>query len=181
MKLHWQNKESVLIDTSDVEIHDFLFHEDSLTRYIQLRCEGDFNIELMSESLQRAMSDESQFLSLQSDELTFIRKSRLKCGDQAVVYARTIMPQKTIEGENQWLTTLGTKPLGDILFNDENTYRTDMRYAKIPVDCELHREATEGLDITSELWGRQSLFYTVQQPLLITEIFLPAILECRKN
>lgn len=181
MKLHWQNKEDALLDTSDIALHDFLFHEDSLTRFIQQRCEGEFNIELMSESLQLAMSDETQFLSLQSDEITFIRKSRLKCGDHAVVYARTIMPQKTIEGENQWLTKLGTKPLGDILFNDEKTCRTDMRYAKIPVDCELHKEATKDLDISSELWGRQSLFYTDQQPLLITEIFLPAILECSKN
>lgn len=181
MKLHWQNKETALLDTGDIAIHDFLFHEASLTRFIQQRCEGVFSIELISESKHQAMPDEVKFLSLQNDEITFIRKSRLKCGNHAVVYARTIMPQKTIEGENQWLTMLGTKPLGDILFNDEKTYRTDMRYAKIPVDCELYQEATQGLGITSELWGRQSLFYTDQQPLLITEIFLPAILECSKN
>lgn len=181
MKLQWQNKETALLDISNIATHDFLFHEDSLTRFIQQRYEGEFSMELISESLHLALPDETQFLSLQRDEITFIRKSRLKCGDRAVVYARTIMPQKTIEGENQWLTTLGTKPLGDILFNDETTYRSDMRYAKIPVDCELHEEATKNLNITSELWGRQSLFYTKEQPLLITEIFLPAILECSKN
>lgn len=181
MKLHWQNKETTLAETSNTKIRDFLFHEDSLTQFIQQRCEGVFSVDLISESKHQALADEAQFLSLQSDDVTFIRKIHLKCDDQAVVYARTIMPQKTIEGENQWLTTLGSKPLGDILFNDETTYRTDMRYAKIPVHCELHDEATKNLNITSDLWGRQSLFYTKDQPLLITEIFLPAILECSKN
>lgn len=181
MKLDWQNKETTLSDATEIAVHDFLFHEGSLTRFIQQRCEGVFSIELISESKHQALPDETQFLSLQGEEITFIRKSRLKCDEHAVVYARTIMPQQTIEGENQWLTTLGTKPLGDVLFNDEKTYRTDMRYAKIPVNCELHNEATKGLAISSELWGRQSLFYTAQQPLLITEIFLPAILECDKN
>lgn len=181
MKLHWKNKAAALLEVGDTKIRDFLFHEDSLTRFIQLRCEGEFSIELISESKDQALPDETQFLSLQHDETTFIRRSRLKCGDEAVVYARTIMPLQTIAGENQWLTKLGTKPLGDVLFNDETTYRTDMRYAKIPVHCELHEEATKDLNITSDLWGRQSLFYTAQQPLLVTEIFLPAILECSKN
>lgn len=181
MKLHWQNKETTLSGATEIAVHDFLFHEDSLTCFIKQRCSGDFSVELISESKQQALPDETQFLSIESEETTFIRRSRLKCGEQAVVYARTIMPQQTIEGENQWLTTLGTKPLGDVLFNDEKTYRADMRYAKIPVNCELHNEATKDLDISFDLWGRQSLFYTAQQPLLITEIFLPAILECDKN
>ena len=40
---------------------------------------------------------------------------------------------------------------------------------------------SEDLSITSELWGRQSLVNIEQMPLTITEIFLPAILECIKT
>jgi len=127
------------------------------------------------------MPDETDLLFLSSNEPAFIRRSLLKCDDQALVFARTVIPEKTLSGKNQQLTKLGEKPLGDILFNDETIYRTDMRYAKIPVNCKLHEEATKGLDIASELWGRQSLFYIEQQALLITELFLPAILECSKN
>ncbi len=181
MKLHWQNKETAKLNLSDKRAHAFLFHEGSLTRFIQQSCKGVFNIELIAESWTQAMPDETQLLSLPSNEITFIRESRLKCDNQTLVCARTIIPEKTLTGKNKKLTKLGTTPLGDILFNDETTYRTDMCYAKIPVDCELHIEATKDLNIASELWGRQSLFYTEQQPLLITEIFLPAILECSKN
>ncbi|MBL1143227.1 MAG: chorismate lyase [Proteobacteria bacterium] len=181
LKLDWQNKESVQQKISDKRISPFLFNEGSLTYYIQQHCKGEFNLELVSESWQAAMSDEIALLSLSDNEKTFIRKVRLKCDNQALVYARTVIPEKTFSGKNKKLSCLGTNPLADILFKDENTYRADMCYAKITVDCGLYKEATKDLDIISELWGRQSLFYTEQQPLLITEIFLPSILECNKN
>ncbi len=181
MKLDWQNKESAKLNFSDERTHPFLFHKGSLTHYIQQHCTGSFSIELISEAWILPMSDEAQLLSLQNDEFTFIRKSRLKCDNQTLVYARTVIPKKTLEGENHKLTNLGEEPLGNILFNDSSTYRSEMRYAEIPVDCELHKEAINKLKITSELCGRQSQFFIKEQPLLITEIFLPAILECSKN
>ncbi|HIF50877.1 MAG TPA: chorismate lyase [Thiotrichaceae bacterium] len=181
LKLNWQKKEIVSLDITDQRISDFLFQEGSLTRFIQERCDGNFSIELLTESWCSPISDEIEFLSLPSDEITFLRESRLKCDTQTLVYARTVIPGKTLSGKNKKLTELGTTPLGDILFNDEMTYRTDMRYTKITIDCELHSKATKDSNITSELWGRQSLFYSDHQPLLVTEIFLPAILECNKN
>jgi chorismate-pyruvate lyase len=36
-------------------------------------------------------------------------------------------------------------------------------------------------NIMTELWGRQSLFYIHKNSLLVTEVFLPTILECRKS
>jgi len=181
LKIHWQNEEAARLNLDDKRVHDFLFQKGSLTRFIQQHCKGVFNIELITESWTQAMPEETQLLSLPDNETPFIRESRLKCDNQALVYARTVIPKKTLAGKNQKLTKLGTTPLGDVLFNDETTYRTDMCYAKIHVGCQLHSEATKELNITSELWGRQSLFYTEQQPLLITEIFLPAILQCNKN
>jgi chorismate lyase len=181
LKLDWQNKESALKVITDKRAHPFLFNEGSLTQFIQQRCPGLFSVELISESWHQPLADEAELLSLENNENTFIRKSLLKCDNQILVYARTAIPEKTLSGKNQKLTELGEKPLGDVLFNDKTTYRSDIRYAKIPVNCELHKEATKGSDITSELWVRQSLIYIEQQPLLITEIFLPAILECSQN
>lgn len=181
MKLDWQNKESAETNISDKRVQPFLFQEGSLTHYIQQCCSGSFKVEVITESWNQAMSDETELLSLANNEKTFIRKSLLKNDDQILVYARTIIPEKTLTGKNEKLTMLGDKPLGDVLFNDTSTYRAKMRYAKIPVDCELHNEATKGLGITIELWGRRSLVLFEQQPLLITEIFLPAILKCGKN
>lgn len=181
MKVDWQNKTSSLKNISDDRIQKFLFHEKSMTQLIQDSCFGKFNVELISESWEHALDDETTFLSLPQDESTFIRKSLLKCDDKVLIFARTVIPEKTLSGKNQKLTSMGDKPLGNFLFNDKTTYRSDMRYAKIPVNCKLYSEATKDMKITSELWGRQSLVYIEQRPLTITEIFLPAILECNKT
>jgi chorismate lyase len=181
LNLHWQNKETARLMLCDKRLQSFLFQKGSLTRFIQQRCRGSFHVDLITESWCYPMPDEKHLLPLRNHEITFIRESWLKCNNQRLVYARTVIPRKTLKGKNQKLTRLGTKPLGKILFNDNTTYRTNMRYAKIPVNCELHKETTKGSDISSELWGRQSLFYIKNNPLLITEVFLPTILECSKN
>ncbi len=181
MKLNWQNKEKAQTSLDDKRVAPFLFNDGSLTHYIRQHCRGEFNLELISESWQPALRDELTLLSLRNEDKTLIRKVRLKCDQQTVVYARTIIPEKTLLSKNNKLSSLGTSPLADVLFTDKNTYRADMRYAIIPTDCEFHKAAINDSDISSVLWGRQSLFYTEKQPLLITEIFLPAILECSKN
>ena len=181
LKLDWQNKETSQQTISEKRVHPFLYHEGSLTRFIQQHCSGLFNLELISEEWQQPIMNEADLLSLTDNDTAFIRKVFLKDDEQVLVYARSVIPEGTLSGNNRRLLEMGEQPLGDFLFNDDSTYRDVMRYAKIPVDCELHTEATKGSDITSELWGRQSLFYIEQKPLLVTEIFLPAILECNKN
>lgn len=181
MKFRWQNKETARLSLHDKRLYSFLFQKGSLTRYIQRRCKGAFHIEIKTETWCYPMPDEIRLLALRNHENTFIREAWLKCGNQTLVYARTVIPQKTLKGKSYILTKLGTKPLGEILFNDNTTYRTNMRYAKIPVQCGLHKEATNNTDVTSELWGRQSLFYIKNKPLLVIEVFLPAILECTQN
>ena len=181
MKLHWQNESSIQEGPDDKRLHDFLFQNGSLSRSIEESCSGTFNIELKNESWSAPMSDENQLLALIDNEITFIRESWLKCDNKRLVYARTVIPRITFEGESQGLMELGNKPLGNILFSDNKTYRTNMRYAKIPLHCDLHKQATLGTDIVTELWGRQSLFYIKNNPLLVTEVFLPTISECTKN
>lgn len=178
---NWLNKEASQQTISEKRVYPFLYHENSLTRFIQQHCSGLFNLELISEEWQQPIRNEADLLSLTDNDTAFIRKVFLKDDEQLLVYARSIIPEKTLSGNNKRLLEMGKQPLGDFLFNDDSTYRDVMRYAIIPVDCELHAEATNGSDVTSELWGRQSLFYIEQKPLLVTEIFLPAILECNKN
>ncbi len=180
MNLHWQNKDHTETELDDHRLHDFLFQHGSLSRFIEECCRGRFHIELKNESWCQPLADEVDLLSLATDEITFVRESWLKCDEHRLVYARTIIPRSTYEGESQELMQLGNKPLGNILFNDNTTYRTNMRYAKIPLHCNLHQQATVNSDIIADLWGRQSLFYINDKPLLVTEVFLPTILECAK-
>ncbi|MAS82196.1 MAG: hypothetical protein CMF45_05865 [Legionellales bacterium] len=178
MKLHWQNDLNRQEEPYDKRLHDLLFQNGSLSRSIEKICNGTFNIELKNESWSTPMSDENDLLALIDNEITFIRKSWLKCNDKRLVYARTIIPRITYEEESKNLMKLGNKPLGDLLFNNNRTYRTNMQYAKIPLHHDLHKQATLDTNIMSELWGRQSLFYIHKNPLLVTEVFLPTLFGC---
>ncbi|GJM04179.1 MAG: putative chorismate pyruvate-lyase [marine bacterium B5-7] len=181
MKLRWHNKVIARLALRDKRLNPFLFQNGSLSHFIQQRCRDSFHIELIDESWCYPMPDESYLLSSCNRKITFIRESWLKCGKERIVYARTIIPRATLKGESQKLMRLGTKPLGNVLFNDNTTYRTNMRYASIPSHCELHKQASQDTDIASDLWGRQSLFYVNNKPLLVTEVFLPAIMECTQD
>lgn len=181
MKLHWRDDLSIQEKPDDKRLHNLLFQNGSLSRSIEELCNGTFNIELQNESWSTPMLEENELLTLIDNEITFIRKSWLKCDDKKLVYARTVIPRITYEGESQDLMKLGNKPLGNILFSDNKTYRTNMQYAKIPLHHELHKQATLDTNIMTELWGRQSLFYINKNSLLVTEVFLPTILECQKS
>ena len=68
------------------------------------------------------------------------------------------------------------KPLGEILFNNNKIFRENIKYAKIPLYNELYNKAKKHCDIYSDLYGRQSIFYVKNKPLLLIEVFLPDIM-----
>ena len=178
MNINWQNKEMLRSSKLDERIASFLFQTGSLTNYIQQRCQGAFNIELKSESWRDPILEESYLLKLEDQENVFIRESWLKCENQSLVYARTTIPRKTLEGKGQKLAQSGTNPLGEILFADKTMSRSNLLYAEIPPECELYKTSTNDSLLGEKVWGRQSIFYIEQKPLLIIEIFLPTIIEC---
>ena len=178
MKLRWHNKDIARLQINDKSLHPFIFQTGSLTRYIQQQCKGTFHIDIKSEAWRYPMPDEVRLLKMRTREHAFIRESWLKCDNQPMVYARTVIPRKTLKGKCKELTRLGTKPLGEILFADKTTYRSVMRYAMIPAQCELYNQASKPVERNTGFWGRQSLFYIKNKPLLIIEVFLPSIKEC---
>ena len=159
----------------------FIFHEASLTSLIQQRCGGEFEIELKSESWRFPLADEAKSLKMNNRSCAFIRESWLKSDNQYLVYARTVIPRQTFRLKSAQFIKLGTRPLGEVLFADPSSYRSSMHYAMIPGNCTLFRAALGSSHINQGLWARQSLFHIRNSPLLIIEVFLPAIKQCMQN
>ena len=177
MKINWQNKEIIRIKIKNKHLSRFLFEDGSLSRLIQCKFKGRFHIDLINESWVTPISYEKKILSLRDNEIAFIRESYLNCNNKKLVYARTVIPKQTLKKQNQNLTRLGQKPLGEILFNNEKIYRDNIKYARIPLSNELHSRAKGSCKISSSLYGRQSIFYIKNKPLLVFEIFLPDIIR----
>ena len=107
----------------------FLFENGSLSRLIQDRFRRKLHIDLINESWSTAMTYEKKLLSLRNYEIIFARESYLSCNNKKLVYARTVIPRKTLKAQNHTLTRLGQKPLGEILFNNNKIFRENIKYA----------------------------------------------------
>ena len=68
-----------------------------------------------------------------------------------------------------------------MLFTNPVVKRTPLRFKKLNAGHPLFRRACRGLPATtavpSSLWARRSLFTLHGQSILVTEVFLPAILD----
>ncbi len=107
-----------------------------------------------------------------------VREVELLCNGIPHVYARTLIPKSSLTGRASHLQGLGSKPLGALLFSDPTTRRSVIEYARLVANHRLYQWAMDSMrGMESELWGRRTLFCYAGKPLLVNEIFLPAICE----
>ena len=123
-------------------------------------------------------ADEAKRLKLKSRRYALVREVFLFCGVLPLVYARTVIPLKTLTGRQKQLAYLGDKPLGAFLFSQSCLERDVMELAVLTQGHQIFESASQALSDTPEkIWGRRSVFRLKNKPLLVTEVFLPALLE----
>ena len=160
------------------EIAPWLFDHGSLTRRIVSNCTNKFRVEVLSQKWQRPMLNEALRLDVHPEHHAFIREVLLYCGDMPWVFARSVIPHKTLTGPRRSLGKLGSRPLGEILFSDPSIQRDALEVAEINKGQRMFACATQCLLTPPEsVWGRRSVFYLHNKPLLVNEVFLPPIIE----
>ncbi len=155
-------------------LRGWLLDTASLTLRLRQLCPGRFRVRLLSQSWGKPFEDEAQTLGMKPGSLALIRKVQLLCGEQAWVYARTVIPVSSLRGRLQRLAHLGTRPLGGMLFADPGMQRSGLELARLGTGQAMHAAATFHLvPPPVEVWGRRTVFRLVDKPLLVSEIFLP--------
>lgn len=148
----------------------------SLTRRLQQHNQHGFAVDLLGNSWIKPLMDESLKLNIRLAQLSFQREVRLMDGDRANVYARTIVPLATYKAMPYRFNQLGNKPLGEVLFTDPSVERGEIEVARLLPGQWLYEMAVlEEDERPDELWARRSQFFIKGKPLLINEIFLPAL------
>ena len=148
----------------------------SLTRRIVGRCR-DFRVKVLFQGLRRPDRDE-QFLFAQPRARVLVREVLLYCGVKPVVFAHTVLDPGDLRGAWRSVARLGNRPLGAALFADPRIARYPLRQRKIAHHHELHRRLRAFVPrVPASLWARRSLFRLHNSPILVTEVFLPEILE----
>ena len=156
------------------DVISWLFDVSSLTKRLQQRCPHSFQVELLSQSVRKPTLNESYALSIPYGKSALIREVILHCGDQAVVYARTVIPLSTLTGAQLSYANLGNRPLGAMLFSDRTMRRGEVEVATLKPNDALYAN-TRCKNET--IWGRRSVFCVGGKPLLVSEFFLPALFK----
>jgi len=147
----------------------WLVTEGSLTKRLVRASRGDFRIQILNQYWGPAWPSEQRALGLESRQHVLIREIAMVCQGQVWVVARSLIPPRTLAGPHRRLKSLGQTPLGRYLFRHRSLRRSPLQVAPLVTD-----------NGTALSWGRRSVFYLAERPLLVSEFFLPAILEAEE-
>lgn len=160
------------------EAASWVFDPGSLTARLQTRRPGDFRVRVLFQGRRRPQGNESRALALpRRDGVAMIRHVHLYCGDRPVVFARTVIPLNTLTGRVRRLGRLRNKPLGAVLFADPTMRRGELEAARLWPGMDGFEEAVGSEPDAAAIWGRRSVFRLDDKPLLVSEVFLPALFE----
>lgn len=140
----------------------------SLTRRLQAR--GRFAVVPLEQGIRAPRAEEARLLGLRFRQQALIREVLLHLDEVPVVYARSVLPLNSLKGKNRILGHMARRSLGAELFRPPRARRRAVWVAQVPATALPPAAGTR-----APAWGRQSLFLKRDQPLLVAEIFLPAL------
>lgn len=158
------------------ELTSWLFDPGSLTARLSANCPGRFRVEVLSQIWCTPHHNEIRRLGMRERQMSLIREVYLYCGEQPMVFARTVIPRRTLRGRQTHLAGLGSRSLGSVLFADPHLHRDEIEVARLHAGEGLYHKAVSVLATAPDtIWGRRSVFYLDRKPLLVSEIFLPGV------
>ncbi|MGV8990293.1 MAG: chorismate--pyruvate lyase family protein [Thiobacillus sp.] len=161
--------------THPLSLRAWLSDKGSLTQRLKSRCET-FRVVPLTTGLARPNPDEYALLGVAAGTRVYIREVLLVCNDLPVVFAHSVLPYPSLRGGWNSVSRLGNRPLGEALFSNHRIHRQPLAFRHLHREHPLFRTIARHLDLTvNNLWGRRSVFCLNQHPLLVTEVFLPAI------
>lgn len=166
------------------DLRQWLLDDGSLTRRLRALCPGRFRVRILHQGWDTPLINEAQHLGIRLHQRVFRREVVLYCAERAMVYARTVIPARTLKGRLSRLAKLGEKPLGEILFTDPHIQRREFEIARLQPGELLFSEALEAMAAAQRvipaqpspintIWARRSTFAYHNKRLLVSEIFLP--------
>lgn len=176
--MHWFLPHQAFKRLIDPSILAWLTDQGSLTRRLKRRCPQRFAVDVLGMQWTRPDRGEARLLGIPQSQKVLLREVHLRCADELCVYARSVIPLKTLSGRHRRLRHLGDRPLGEYLFASPTLERSRIEWARLTPDNRLFRNALpQSRSMDGTIWGRRSLFRIDHRPLLVSEFFLPVLFE----
>lgn len=142
----------------------WLEDQGSLTQRLTRAANGEFSVRVLSQHWSCPSADEARALNMPVRQIALIREVELLGRNgEPWVYARSVLPASTLTGRERRLRLLGSRSLGSLMFRDPSLSRSPL------VSARLHDEQGQ------TYWARRSVFRLHNKPLLVCEVFLPAM------
>lgn len=166
--MNWQPAQEA--KTIPDALREMILDQHSLTRRLKQVHNNEFFVRVISHDWQDPDASEKAFLHC-DDQRASIREVLLFGSGQPVVFARSVLPESSLSGENKVLLELGDKPLGEYIFSQPGLRRgpievTDLKASQFNSHLDFDFE-------TEIAWARRSLFYLREKPISVCEVFLP--------
>ena len=156
----WFNLDHAVLHQAPLIWQDWLSYPQSLTQLIEKRTQKNVTVKVLADQRQSLSADEQNLFQRRLKRCR-VREVYLCVDNIPVVLALSILPTSSCTGINRTLLNIGSTPLGEVLF----------KKGSAPI---LIRQITE---IPSLGFGRRSLYLLRGHPILISEIFLPALID----
>ena len=179
----WKRVGSGAIHRAPREWQPWLSDTGSLTQKIEKAIGQKLEVQVLRDCPQSLNSDESRYFHFKLRRCR-VREVLLCANGTPLVMAHSVIPTLSSSGSNHGVLRLGTKPLGAVLFAKTRKHskaRPPRDIARLDKSSELWKKSSKHLSgMSSPLWARRTLYRLKGHPILVNEIFLPALLNTVK-
>jgi chorismate--pyruvate lyase len=172
--IQWQPQERLGQLPVDGHLRPWLIGKGLLTRRLRDACGARFVLRLVDE-WTGLLSTAHQSALRRDDTAGLFRDVEMCCAEDVWVFGQTIVPDSTL-CEHPWLAELGDTALGETLEQLTGVERGSYEYAWLPAQEAATARALRDVRVKpSGLWARRARITLRDAPLLIQELFLPAM------
>jgi chorismate--pyruvate lyase len=158
----------------DAQVRPWLIGKGLLTLRMKAVCGERFALRLVDQWTGLLNAAYKSALRV-PDNAGLFRDVEMCCGEQVWMFAQTIIPDSTLCA-HPWLAELGDSALGETLSDLSGVERSSYEYAWLPVEEPVTARALRDAEIKpAGLWARRSRVSLRSAPLLMQELFLPAM------
>jgi len=152
-------------------LRDWLAEAHSLTARCRRHC-GEFRVRVVAQGWRLALADET------ANARRPVREVLLECDGVPVIFAESVLSTGRCGRLGRWFARLGSRSLGSLLFTHPGFGRGGIEFVRLRQRDALHRRVCQVLGRPQPvLWARRSRHHLDGGSVLVTEVFLPTILD----
>ncbi len=158
----------------DAQVRSWLIGKGLLTLRMKAVCHEHFHLRLVDQ-WTGLLNDAYKSGLRCTDNAALFRDVEMCRGDQVWVFEQCVMPDSTLCA-HPWLAELGDSALGETLSDLSGVERSSYEYAWLPAEEAVTARALRDAEVKpAGLWARRARVWLRSAPLLIQELFLPAM------